>query len=301
MTFTAPHRVAGSRPGFTLLELLVVIAIMAIMLGLLVAAVQRVRASAARLKCLNNLKQIGLALHAYHGSHGRLPPGVSNANGEPYPFMSWNARLLPFLEQEGLWKLTTVAYAQQPFFLANPPHVGLATLMPVYLCPSDGRIQQIGGIKGLMRAYTSYLGVEGTDQFSEDGVLYLNSTVRLTDISDGTSNTLMVGERPPSADGVLGWWYAGHGQAKDGSAEMVLGAREQLASGYFPGCISGPKDFGPGRLDNQCDALHFWSLHPGGANFLFADGSARFLTYSVNPLMPALATRADGEVFTMPD
>ena len=214
--------------------------------------------------------------------------------------MSWNARLLPFLEQEGLWKKTTAAYAQQPSFLINPPHVGLTTRMPAYLCPSDGRVHQ-AGIKSQVRAYTSYLGVEGTDQYSEDGVLFLNSAVRLTDITDGTSNTLMVGERPPSADGVLGWWYAGWGQAQDGSAEMVIGVREQAASGYFPGCVSGGYDFGPGDFNNQCDALHFWSPHSGGANFLFADGSARFLGYSVNPLMPALATRAGGEAVTVPD
>jgi prepilin-type processing-associated H-X9-DG protein len=173
--------------------------------------------------------------------------------------------------------------------------------MPVYLCPGDGRIHTVGGLNGVLRAFTSYLGVEGIDQFGQEGVLFLDSTIRLTDITDGASNTLMVGERPPSANGILGWWYAGEGQSKDGSGDMVLGVRGRCVSLYCAGCPSGPYDFQPGRVRNQCDAMHFWSLHPGGANFLFADGSARFLAYPVNPLMPALATRAGDEVAQPPE
>jgi prepilin-type N-terminal cleavage/methylation domain-containing protein/prepilin-type processing-associated H-X9-DG protein len=291
-----------ARSAFSLLELLVVIAIIGVLIALLIPAVQRVRSTAYRVQCTNNLHQIGLALHNYHGNHKTLPPGVSYRNGkDPYPFMSWNTRLLPFLEQGNLWNDTMQAYQRDSNFLDNPPHVGLGTVLPIFNCPADSRTvlerQDLPGI-----ALNSYLGVEGINQFTKDGVLYLDSKVRLSDIVDGTSNTLMVGERPASADGVAGWWYAGWGQAKDGSADMVLGVQEQYAAAFYVvDCPPGPYQFGPGSLKDPCATFHFWSLHIGGANFLFADGSVHFLHYDAALLMPALATRAGGEAVALPD
>lgn len=292
------------RPALTLVELLVVIAIIAVLIGLLLPAVQRVRDSANRVACINNLHQIGLALHNYHGAHNCFPPGVKDFTGkEPYPFMSWNTRLVPFLQQEALWKLTLQAYAETADFVKNPPHVGFATVMKVYACPADPRTLQVGLARGWYRvALTAYLGVSGSDPFRKDGLLFLNSQVRLADVTDGSSNTLMVGERPPSADLWWGWWYAGAGQSADGDADMVLSVQGRCISPYSgPGCPEGPYAFGPGRTDNQCDAFHFWSLHLGGANFLLADGSVHFLPYSAAALMPALATRAGGESVSLPD
>jgi prepilin-type processing-associated H-X9-DG protein len=150
-------------------------------------------------------------------------------------------------------------------------------------------------------AFTDYLGVWGTDRRHRDGVLFLDSEVRLREIADGTSNTLMVGECPPSADGILGWWYAGWGQAKDGSAEALLGVAEWNDGPFYRKCPRGPYSYVPGRLTNQCDMFHFWSLHPGGANFVFCDASVRFLPHSAAPLMPALATRSGGEAVSLPD
>jgi hypothetical protein len=285
-----------------LIELVVVIAIIATLMGLLIPAVMRVRDAAARSKCSNNLRQIGLALHQYHGAYNSLPPGVSYGDGsDPYPYMSWSCRLLPFLEQDALWRQAELAFAQDKNFLDNPPHTGLATVLPIFGCPADGRTLRVGDVPGRERAFTSYLGVEGTAQFRKDGVLFLDSRIRFADITDGTSNTLGVGERPASADGILGWWYAGEGQSGDGSGDMVLSVRERNVSGYGPGCPLGPYHFQAGRLDNQCDAFHFWSTHIGGAHFLFTDGAVRFLIYSADPLLPALATRAGGEVVTVPD
>lgn len=294
--------------GFTLLELLVVIGILAVLLALLVPAVQRVRDSAARTRCQNNLRQIGLALHAYHDAQGFLPPGVRGGSGADYPFLSWMARILPFIEQSAVWQQAVAAYSEDSTFSDDPPHP-FATIMPLYGCPADPRSYRVGLTKagfspapeGLRVAFTSYLGVEGRDQVRKDGCLFLNSSVRFADISDGTSNTLLVGERPPSADGWLGWWYAGLGQMADGSGDMVLGVREQnVYLLYF--CPPGPSAFGPGNLNNECDALHFWSPHLGsGANFLFADGSVHFLHYSAAPLMTALASRNRGEAVSIPD
>src|SRR5262249_42670158 len=132
-------------------------------------------------------------------------------------------------------------------------------------------------------------------------VLYLNSKVRLTDITDGTSNTILVGERPPSPDFWYGWWYAGYGQAGTGSIDMLLGARERnYGGGYVAQFPSRPHHFQPGNIREQCDVFHFWSLHSGGANFVFGDGSVQFLAYSADSILPALATRASGEVVQLP-
>jgi prepilin-type processing-associated H-X9-DG protein len=109
----------------------------------------------------------------------------------------------------------------------------------------------------------------------------------------------MLGERPPPTLLDLGWWYRGWGQSRDGSAEMLLGVAEKNVSNT--GCIPGPYRFVNGNLQIQCDVFHFWSLHSGGANFAFADGSVRFMSYSADNIMPALATRAGGEVVTLPD
>jgi prepilin-type N-terminal cleavage/methylation domain-containing protein/prepilin-type processing-associated H-X9-DG protein len=294
------------RPGFSLVELLVVIAIIAILIGLLLPAVQKVRSTAARLKCQNNLKQLSLALHLYHDQTSALPPGLSvKADGGRYPYLGWPARILPQIEQDAVWRQIQSAFATDPNpldFYSHAPHLALlATPIAVFNCPADPRLP--GPVPFTLapgqRTFTSYLGVEGTDQFRRDGVLYLDSAVRLTDITDGTSNTLLLGERPPAKNFGYGWWYRGWGQSIDGSAEMLLGARERNVVGE--GCTPGPFSFGPGRLDDQCGIFHFWSLHSGGANFAFADGSVRFLAYPADSVLPALATRAGGEVAALPD
>lgn len=291
-----------SRTGFTLVELLVVIAIIALLIGLTLPAVQKVRAAALRTRCSNNLRQLGLALHNYDDAFRRLPPGVAGGNkDQPMPFVSWNARVLPYLEQQTLWQRVMDAYATDRDFLHVPPHTARSTVVLQFACPADNRAFSPSTKTTNRPAFTSYLGVEGTDQFSMDGVLYLDSRVRMVDIRDGTSQTIMVGERPPSANEVLGWWYAGWGQDQEGSAEMVLGAREINIGIYGSGCPDGPYHFKAGQMNRQCDAFHFWSMHPSGANFLFADGSVRFLSYSADAILPALATRAGGEIVSAPD
>lgn len=288
------------RRALTLLELLVVIAILAVLMGLGMSGVQKVRAAAARAVCQNKLRQVGVALHLHHDAVGHFPTGISGERpDEPQPFLGWCARLLPYLEEAALWQRVEAAYRADRDFLK---HDLLGVPVRHFACPSDRRVrtaQPVGSLE-LPRAFTSYLGVEGFHAFKADGVLYLDSKTKLADIADGASNTLMVGERPPSKDLIMGWWYAGWGQDKDGEGDMLLGVRTRNTSIYGPGCPPGPYDFKPGDFDDQCDAFHFWSPHPNGANFALADGSVRFIRYSANALMPALASRSGGEAEAVP-
>lgn len=299
------------RRALTLIELLVVIAIMAILIGLLLPAVQKIRDVANRIYCTNSLKQIGVGLHNYHDVTGSLPPALQATQRERWPNLSWLARILPYVEQPGLYANMEAAFASQgnsPNPFRNPPHKGAGAVVPLYRCPADDRQFQASHVtdagQTFLVAFTGYLGVNGRDLRSLDGVLYRNSQVRLTEISDGTCNTLMVGERPPSWDLVFGWWYAGLGQSSTGSCDVTMGAAElNLRNAGIPqlnACSMGPYEFGPGSTQNPCDQFHFWSLHSGGSNFLFADGSVRFLTYNAAPLLPALATRDKGEVVSLP-
>jgi prepilin-type N-terminal cleavage/methylation domain-containing protein/prepilin-type processing-associated H-X9-DG protein len=289
--------------AFTLIELLVVIAIISASMGLLLPAVQKIRAAANRIQCANNLKQLGLALHHYHDAQSTLPPGfTSDRPREPFPRITWLTRLLPYLEQEPLWRITVAAYDYRRIPYINPPHLGFGMPIKVLACPADSRaLEPQNTHQGYRPALTSYVGVLGTAYDRTDGVVFRDSRIRLTDITDGTSTTLLAGERPPSADFWYGWWYAGFGQAGTGSADMLLGARERNFGGpYIATCPRGPYHFQAGRVDEQCDLFHFWSLHSGGAHFLFADGSVHFLSYQADAVLPALATRAGGEVVELP-
>jgi prepilin-type N-terminal cleavage/methylation domain-containing protein/prepilin-type processing-associated H-X9-DG protein len=294
------------RRGFTLIELLVVIAIIGVLIGLLLPAVQKVREAGSRVQCLNNLQQIGLAAHGYHGVRHSFPPGMRfQAGQDPHLYSSWLTELLPFLEHEPLWAQTRAAYQQSQSPFKNPPHFGLATVIKIFNCPSDYRADQvhIAGKSQYPVATTSYLGVEGKDLTTLGGVLFRDSYIRIAAITDGTSQTLFAGERPPSTDFQYGWWYAAVGQRWTGSLDMILGVEEQNALPVMAGsCPPGTYSFAPGRFDNQCDMFHFWSPHTGGgANFLFADGSVHFLTYGAAPLMPALASRAGGDIVSNTD
>ncbi|MCI0738763.1 MAG: DUF1559 domain-containing protein [Gemmataceae bacterium] len=292
------------RTAVTLLELLVVLGIIGVLMSLLLAAVQRIRNAAQRAECGNNLKQIGLALHHYHDAHKHLPAGCSYQEGRhPQPHMAWMARLLPYLEQVSLWDQAVTAFQVEKFF-EKPPHLKiLGTVVPTFACPSDSRTLEPAKVGALDFGLTAYQGVSGRNQVTRDGVLFLDSEVRFADISDGTSNTLAVGERPPSTPPNFGWWYAGWGQSKDGSADSVLGVRElkKTLNDAYSKCPNGPYRFIEGRIQNPCDAFHFWSTHSGGAHFLFADGSVRFVAYGADSIMPALATRSAGEQVVVPD
>jgi prepilin-type processing-associated H-X9-DG protein len=297
------------RTGTSLLEILVVVSIVGVLAGLLVCAIQRVRSAAYRMSCASSLRQIGFALHQYHDLHGHLPPGgtppVKNPRPglaappeDPFPALNWQARVLPFLERADLWRRIEATFAEDPYLINAPAHQQLENeFVAILVCPADGR--QVGiDISNAGRAYsgpTSYLGVEGRDHRDRNGVLYKDSRVRFADITDGLSSTLLVGERPPDLNFAHGHWFGGRGRW--GTANSTLGVEEIGWDGdtrLWP-CAFTRYHYMPGDLNNTCSIFYFWSYHPGGANFLFADGSIHFLPYSAAPILPALASRAGGE------
>ena len=326
-------RPVGPRRGFSLIELIVVVAVVAILIALLLPAVQKVREAAARVQCTNSLKQQGLALHGYHDLTGRFPAACNKptamCNGyacDAPPagmlnpstpldgnFFSWAYHVAPLMEAgtaAGLFDR-----AAWPWWQYRPglPPTGGNTLNAIVIknmiCPSDPRGSGLlcpdGEFNGTNRvvALTDYLGVSGSSQFKEaggqDGMLYVNSGVRIAGVTDGLSVTLMVGERPPSSDLIYGWMWAGAGQFPHfGATDVVLGVRERSTPG------GAPESYRPGDLNDASLAqrFHFWSLHPGGGMWLFADGHAEFLRYSAatSGVMEALASRAGGEAVAVP-
>ena len=324
------------RVGFTLIELLVVIAIIAILIGLLLPAVQRVREAGARTQCLNNLKQLGLALHNYHDTTGAFPSalqispnwfssyqrpappsGINPSTGYPNDgiFFSWAFHISQYFEQGNTYNLFNKTQWPWYQYQANGQTIN-SIQVKIMACPSDPRgtlIWEQG--QSDASSISEYLAVNGRDQFAEDGgqngILYVNSSVRIVSVTDGTSNTLLVGERPPSTDLYYGWMWAGSGDLPFfGTADVALGSSE-----VTNGSPNGPRDFfRPGSLNDpgNLHRFHFWSLHPGGAFFLFGDGGVRFVTYAAGTqfvgtyngsqltLLDALASRAGGEVVALP-
>jgi prepilin-type processing-associated H-X9-DG protein/prepilin-type N-terminal cleavage/methylation domain-containing protein len=322
------------RTGFTVIELLVVLAIIAIVIGLLLPAVQRVREAAARISCRNNLRQLGLAAHNYHDSFHRLPPGVNlsptprgaNPAIPPAPVVgqafSFFEALLPYVEQDNVSRQLKFTSPNSfnhsnwnsqfnPGNCDTPASPGAITIK-AFLCPSDiGRQQttfdyspsNTGPITPFYFGANSYGGNAGRASFpltamTQDGVFYLNSSVTLPAITDGTSNTLMFGERKrwdPTFDRLCNDSFAnfsGWAWADRGSFALLFGAAVPINWLIPPGTQSDP-----GSVFEYLRFNAYGSFHPGGANFCFADGSVRFLGDNMAlGVLQALSTRASGEV-----
>jgi prepilin-type N-terminal cleavage/methylation domain-containing protein/prepilin-type processing-associated H-X9-DG protein len=290
--------VALRRSAFTLIELLVVIAIIAILIALLVPAVQKVRESSARTQCINNLKQMGVALHAYHDVQKVFPAGYYSSG--MFTYTGWQLQLLPHLDQTTMWnECYTYLKSNQDDTDSNAfPAVDF--LMPVFICPSNTRPISMT-YETVHYEISSYMGITGTSSnnpISGDGVLYSEAKVKLTGIGDGASNTVCVGERPCTADLYYGWGFAPFGTGA-GDGDTVLGS-EDIALAATLGDLTTNVGLRPQRLPHnttEIDGAHFWSYHPGGAHFLFCDGSVHFLPYAANSIFPALCTRNGNETF----
>jgi prepilin-type processing-associated H-X9-DG protein/prepilin-type N-terminal cleavage/methylation domain-containing protein len=285
--------------AYSLIELLVVIAIMSILVSLILPAIQKVREAASNMRCRNNLRQINLGLQAYHDTTSSFPAArKSKSSGDISYRLSWITRILPYIDQPALdqKKQSELKISTSPL---SPRHTGLSYILLVVQCSSDPNSGKTHLYLNNAYAFTNYLACVGTNSRTRDGIIYHDSAIRHTDILDGASNTLILGERPPSPEFRFGWWYAGIGQDGTGSLDNTIGTRAVNNSQFgaiYPQCPGGPYHFQKADPLSYCSTFQYWSDHAGGANFAFADGSVRFQSFSIDPILPALGTRNGGEV-----
>jgi len=293
----------ATRSAFTLIELLVVIAIIAILIGLLLPAVQKVREAAARMKCQNNLKQLGIAVHSYHDQKGRLPfdgdPVIKNGCcvGAGTYHWSWLARMLPYIEQEPLYKLggidTTPLMTTMTSAGGNP---AIGVQVAAFLCPVDDfsaggpRTNAANFPGGTPVGQTNYKGVAGSNWAwgnypytppvggnngldAGNGMFYRNGQTRkltLSSVKDGLSNTFMIGEDLPELNIHCSWPY----------------------SNTATGTCAVPPNLGPSPLNNPSNfdvtngnwgnMYSFRSYHTSGLNFAMGDGSVKFISETID-------------------
>jgi len=277
------NRTCRQRRGFTLVELLVVIAIIGILVGLLLPAVQAAREAARRCQCVNNVSQLALAIHNHEFHYERLPSGVINPTGpirnEPIgQHVSWIISILPYMEQTNIFrnfdiKAGTYAEANLP---VRKQHI------PSLQCPSSSDVYNSGDF-----AATSYVGCYNSKEEPIDsennGILFLNSRLKFSDITDGTSQTILLGE-VVNQGSQLGWASGTSSSLRNtGTFELPTKFARQIPQVKEPA--------------GSLIAGGFGSFHTGGANFAFADGSVHFLSYSTDTeLYGNLGNRHDGEM-----
>lgn len=315
--------------GFTLIELLVVIAIIAVLIGLLVPAVQKVREAANRMKCTNNLKQLGLGLASYHDAMGAFPAAGFNggaAGTSTAPGVSWHALILAYIEQESIGKQVNTTL--QSYVSATAPNVNQALgqyAIPVFLCPSATKSESVstidlpvvGGGNAKTTHYVGNAGPKGTNPLNglaygvntagasqgglaADGILPYTPMVagaaspapksvgvRIADILDGTSNTLMVVESSFTGLDAASYrsWVRGIGWNNDSTSSKnitnAMNVQTYTTTGTYNDVSMG-------------------SNHSGGCNAVLGDGSCRFLRASIdlNKVLKPMASRAGGETFS---
>ncbi len=294
---------ANSRPAFTLVELLVVIAIIGVLIGMLLPAVQMVREAARRTACSNNMRQLGLAAMNFESAHHHLPPGWITRDGiTPVddPGWGWSAQLLPYLEAQNLYEQIDLSTA-----IDDPGHQSVReTPLPIFMCPSDpaprlvnldvhidgghpgplsGPLPQGGSHSEFLVGRSNYSGVFGNNEISEspgagNGMFFANRRIRLADVTDGLSNTMMIGERR-NDHGTVSW--LGVVPWVDDPASRIVGAADHTPNhpaGHFE---------------------DFRSYHPAGINVVRADGSTHFVPETIDQeIWGDMATRSGGEVIT---
>jgi prepilin-type N-terminal cleavage/methylation domain-containing protein len=303
-TYTTGCRRYRLQRAFTLVELLVVIAIIGVLVALLLPAVQAAREAARRAQCSNNLRQIGIGLHNYHDTYQTFPFGWSNRG------QGWSACLLPFIEQAPLWNTLQWAESNNWDSANTPNQRACETVIKTYRCPSAAIPEHVNNQSIPGRVPACYRGVASSTADSDDpstsasgrcleandleGIFFGDSRINFKDITDGTSNTFMVGEcywDKFTQDGnQMDFWYIGSPQVDPwpnatefsefvGSTGVPLNARTMAAtSGYQK-------------------ELSFASFHPAGTLFSMSDASVRYVTYSMDGVTyKATGSRNGGEV-----
>lgn len=305
------------RSGFTLIELLVVIAIIGVLIALLLPAVQAAREAARRAQCINNLKQIGIALNTYHDAHKTFPPGYlsevpAGANRETSTEdlgtgWGWGSMILPQMEQGPLYNAINFYLPLTVEANTTAQHLRVAG----YLCPSDSTIDLVpvrdeSNSETIARVGTgNYVGMYGRGEIwaapgRGDGLFFRNSRIGFQQMIDGSSQTFAIGERSHNLSyvtwtgRVLGGWLFKTSSFEGGNDQFAPDPEEAYTMVLGPVGLEDPP-----RTPNhpRAHVEDYWSRHPGGVNFLFADGSVRFIKDSIAPnVYQALATRAGGEV-----
>ena len=315
------------RRGFTLIELLVVIAIIAVLIAMLLPAVQAARESARRMSCTNNLKQMGLGMHNFESANGFFPLVAPYSKGRMIGNNGYDATPPATGSQVGPWTVSILDFAEMGYYFDSVRAAttvtqvtnAVASLNPVqvaiYLCPSDPVSANGYLSNNLKYTCTNYLGVTGNDEYMEtnpgaslgfqgsnarNGIFAKTSHsgsitpipfVRISDVTDGTSNTVAIGERPvsPGRESYSLWMVT------DLATSLALPSNNTY---NFKTCTL-PAVYKFDDSKTLCSLSHFWSYHPGGSNWLFADGSVRFMKYTVNQsTLFALSSRNGGEVLS---
>lgn len=316
--------------GFTLVELLVVIAIIGILIGMLLPAVQQVREAARRTQCANNMRQLALAMLNYESARMEFPPGLNvpiqssgdNRSGLFFQsnefadgsaisqppirdrFGSWMVWIMPFMEQNNLFNQLDLSVRETAGNAIGELDAISTTVVPGLLCPSDVDDEVVNSFQDFWFGANSYFGVAGTqshfiNRITNDGILFQNSSVSFGNIRDGSSNTLLLGERFSSdrewADfgNRRGWAWASALAAQDCINGVLEPINYQIPEG------EGGSDASPSFAFTDRKLNSFSSGHPGGANFAVADGSVQFLTNESTAsleLLQSLALRSDGQV-----
>ncbi|MEM9364785.1 MAG: DUF1559 domain-containing protein [Planctomycetota bacterium] len=273
------------RDAFTLVELLVVIAIIGVLVGLLLPAVQAAREAARRCSCQNNMAQLGLALHNFDFAMEHLPAGVTNESGpirsvEEQQHVSFLVRLLPYIEQQAAadrFDVELGAYAEENAEVR-------ANIISTYLCPSFPMAMSEDNVAALSNYAGCHHGSETAIDDNGNGLLFLNSAIRYADIVDGASNTILVGEMLPLGSS-LGW--------VSGTRSTLRNTSGLNADGNWSRLHVEPDNRKPEEVGG------FASAHLGGAHFVLADGSVRFISNSLEPeVLSWLGNRADLEMIS---